>query len=252
MTRSAAQAVSARRGAASALGLFLIFGLAQPTLAGDRALIDFIGYSDDFRYFAFEEFGIQDGSGFAYSNVYVIDLPADRWLAQTPIRVQAEDEARGIGAVRAEALGKAQSHIERLNISVPADLIALHGDGAPDREGKALPFGIPGYLPSMLLEEFELRLSTMAAKTSDPCEEWFGIEPQGFVLTLTNEDGERIVHEDGEKLPASRGCAFNYRLYGVVMPFYALNLEHAVAIVSVYPGGFEGPDRRFLAVPLGQ
>jgi hypothetical protein len=24
-----------------------------------------------------------------------------------------------------------------------------------------------------------------------------------------------------------------------------------VAIVAVYPGGFEGPDRRFIAVPLG-
>lgn len=252
MTRSAAQVVSARRGAASALALSLLMGFAQPVLAGDRALIDFIGYSDDFRYFAFEEFGIQDGSGFAYSNVYVIDLPADRWLAKTPIRVQAEDEATGLGAVRAEALGKAQSHIETLNISVPADLIVLHGDGAPDREAKALEFGIPGYLPSMLLEEFELSLSTKPATTNDPCEEWFGTEAQGFALTLTDENGERIVHDDGEKLPASRGCAFNYRLYGVVMPFYTLSLEHAVAIVSVYPGGFEGPDRRFLAVPLGQ
>ncbi len=38
---------------------------AVPTLAGDRALIDVIGYSDDLRYLAFEEFGVQDGSGFA-------------------------------------------------------------------------------------------------------------------------------------------------------------------------------------------
>ena len=29
-------------------------------------------------------------------------------------------------------------------------------------------------------------------------------------------------------------------------------LDDAVAIVSVYPFGFEGPDRRFLAVPLGE
>jgi hypothetical protein len=28
-------------------------------------------------------------------------------------------------------------------------------------------------------------------------------------------------------------------------------LDSAVAIVSVYPHGFEGPDRRFIAVPIG-
>jgi hypothetical protein len=37
----------------------------------------------------------------------------------------------------------------------------------------------------------------------------------------------------------------------MVMPFQGTTLSNAVAIISVYPGGFEGPDRRFLAVPLG-
>jgi predicted secreted protein len=228
---------------------FLALGL--PALAGDRALIDYVGFSPDYRYFAFEEFGIQDGSGFAYSSVYVIDLLADRWLANTPIRVQAEDETTALGAVRQDALAKARTHIEALDISVPADLIALNGDGEPDRESLSLPFGIPGYLPSMLLEEFELTLATSAATTTDPCEDWFGIAPQGFSLHLTQGGEARLIHQDGVKLPASRGCAFNYRLYSVVMPVSALTLEHAVAIISVYPGGFEGPDRRFLAVPLG-
>ncbi len=44
-----------------------LLALASPSLAGDRAGIDFIGYSADGGFFAFEEFGIQDGSGFAYS-----------------------------------------------------------------------------------------------------------------------------------------------------------------------------------------
>jgi hypothetical protein len=35
------------------------------------------------------------------------------------------------------------------------------------------------------------------------------------------------------------------------MPFMSPSIADAVAIISVYPGGFEGPDRRFLAVPLG-
>jgi hypothetical protein len=38
----------------------------------------------------------------------------------------------------------------------------------------------------------------------------------------------------------------------VVLPFGAGDIEDGVAIVSVYPGGFEGPDRRFIAVPLAR
>ena len=64
----------------------------MPAVAGDRALIDYVGFSADFRYFAFEEFGIQDGSGFAYSNIFVVDLATDSWVVGTPVRVQAESE----------------------------------------------------------------------------------------------------------------------------------------------------------------
>ncbi len=69
---------------ASLIGLSLL--LVMPALAGDRAQIDLIGYSDDGSYFAFEEFGIQDGSGFAYSSIYVVDLVDDSWVVGTPIR----------------------------------------------------------------------------------------------------------------------------------------------------------------------
>jgi predicted secreted protein len=49
-------------------------------------------------------------------------------------------------------------------------------------------------------------------------------------------------------LPKSRGCPVDYRLYAVVAPFQ--QLAPRIAFVSLYRYGFEGPDRRFLAVPL--
>jgi predicted secreted protein len=253
MKRSADLADLARRAVYrvfAALCAVLLAG--QMALAGDRALTDFLGYSPDARYFAFEEFGIQDGSGFAYSHIYVIDLHTDRWVPKTPIRRQAEDEAAGLSWVRQMALADAASIISDLEISVPADLIALNGDGAPDREARTLQFGVPLYLPSMLTDTAVLRLDTFPAASADPCAEWFDIEAQGFALSLTNSEGERLVYRDGKKLPASRGCAFNYRIYGVVVPFGHYASDNAVVMISVYPGGFEGPDRRFLAVPLGQ
>ena len=64
MQPNAARVAMARLGA-SVAGLCGLMLLVTPALAGDRALIDVIGYSQDTDYFAFEEFGIQDGSGFA-------------------------------------------------------------------------------------------------------------------------------------------------------------------------------------------
>ncbi|ODT65656.1 MAG: hypothetical protein ABS75_30595 [Pelagibacterium sp. SCN 63-23] len=223
---------------------------AAPTLAGDRALLDLVGFSQDFRYFAFEEFGIQDGSGFAYANLYIVDLSTDSWVVGTPIRVRADDEERSLGAVRAEALSQAQSHIDDFRIEVPADLLALNGDGAPASDGKKLAFGFPTYLPGALSGDYALSLATFDTKAASPCAEWFGSAPKGYALTIADNGTKRLVHRDAG-LPRSRGCPSDYRIHGVVAPFGSASLSNAVAIISVYPGGFEGPDRRFLAVPLG-
>lgn len=223
--------------------------LAAPALAGDRALIDSIGFSEDHRYFAFEEFGIQDGSGFAYANLYVVDLASDSWVPGTPVRVQADDENESLVDIRAEARRLAESHIEQFRIAVPVETIALIGDGVPDNDGQSLDFGLPGFEPGAVRGAYSLSLSSFPAKAASPCQDWFGMEPRGYQLQLMADGAERLLHRD-ETLPRSRGCPFTYRLYGVVMPFMANSLDNAVALISVYPGGFEGPDRRFLAVPL--
>ncbi len=62
----------------------------------------------------------------------------------------------------------------------------------------------------------------------------------------------RELHRDTGTLPKSRGCAMDYAIYAVVFPYLGGGLENAVAVVSVYPYGFEGPDRRFLVVPFGK
>ena len=81
MKPNVGMAGTARLAAASA-GLALL--LAAPAVAGDRALADFIGFSEDGRYFAFEEYGVQDGSGFPYSTIYVIDLTDDTGCPARP------------------------------------------------------------------------------------------------------------------------------------------------------------------------
>lgn len=245
MRRKGAVAASVRRVAelASAAALTV-----SPALAGDRALIDLIGYSEDGRYFAFEEFGIQDGSGFPYSTIYVLDLPADKWVSGSPFRARLEDEGN-LPEARREAQRLASGTIDSLGIAQPAHYVALNGDGEP-HDGTSLDYGTVGYQPGEVLDERRLVLETFPATPGIDCS-ILAEPPLGYALTLEAEGRTRELHRDGNKLPASRGCPTAYRLYGLVTVGDFGGPRSPVAIVSVYPFGFEGPDRRFLAVPLG-
>ncbi|RYE07283.1 MAG: DUF2259 domain-containing protein [Hyphomicrobiales bacterium] len=248
MQRHVGVAASARL-AASLAGLAL---LAAPASAGDRALIDFIGFSSDGQYFAFEEFGVQDGSGFPYSNIYVLDVTADKWAAGSPVRVRLDDENASQQQARAEAAGKVQPILDNLGIDTPADLIALNGDGELG-DGSFISFGQPGYAPNNVQGAYTLTLTPFAADSPMQCEGLIGEQAKGLILTLSG--GEQPAHEiyrDKDVLPESRGCPSVYRIYAIVAPPYMAPPAAHVAIIATYPFGFEGPDRRFIAIPLAK
>lgn len=249
MKRNAATRVSVRLATA---GASLLAGLAlavSPVWAGDRALLEVIGYSSDSHYFAFEEFGIQDGSGFAYSNIYVVDLTEDNWVVGTPVRKQADDEKTPLTAVRADAVEKAGDILATLGIEAPAQVLAMVGDGAPDQTGETLRFGLPRYSDGTVDGDYLLSLKTAEAQAMTPCSAWFGAQALGFTLSVEDKGAVREVHAD-ETLPRSRGCPVSYRIHAVLAPWTDDPLPHAVALISVFAHGFEGPDRRFVAVPL--
>lgn len=237
--------------AASAVAVLAL--CAAPVQAGDIANIQFLGYSEDGRYFAFEEFGIHDGSGGAYSHIYVVDLPADKWTYGSPFSVdEIADAAEGrpLATVRAEALAKAQEKLRPLRIGAPVQIMALIGDGIPDEPGRHLAYSFPICCGPGATDEhrFTLTLETFPATLeADYCAEMSSV---GYRLTYDDGTGSRVLHEDGAILPKSRGCTLDYRLYAVVQPFEGPGGQ--VAIISSYPFGFEGPDRRFLAVPIDQ
>lgn len=257
MRRIAERAGLGRRVAPSALALATGLALAAPAVAGDRAGLGFIGYSGDGRYFAFEEYGIQDGSGFAYANVYVLDLDTDTWVKGAPVKVVVEEDSAAISAARTQALGQARAMLAQYAVSEPVDILALIGDGVADADYSTLEAGWPSYGMEGPQNGFELSLETFEAEGKPECATYSEEPMQGFALTVTQEGASREAHRD-VRVPNSRGCVQGYRLYGVVAPFgyYArpddTSLYGVVAIVGVYTLGFEGPDRRFLAVPLAR
>jgi predicted secreted protein len=76
-----------------------------------------------------------------------------------------------------------------------------------------------------------------------------GDRPTGFRLTISNltSNDTAILHED-DSIPRSRGCPITYRISRIVAPD-AWPVEQVVVVLSVLRHGFEGADRRFIAIP---
>lgn len=254
MRRIAAKLASARRAflPLEAAACLAIWGLlTAPAVAGDLAELNVFGYSADAAYFAFEEFGVHDGSGAPYSSIYIVDLKKDAWVGGSPFRIPPDNEDAKLDAVRQDARKLAQAHLDAFGTNQPASILAVIGDGVPDSQGKLLSVGQPRYSePGAVGDPIHLSLATFPTDSPKPCEYILPGKATGFSLTVSGSDLAREVHRD-TRLPQARGCAMDYRLYAVLVPFETKDMAKAVALVSVYTQGFEGPDRRFIAVPLG-
>ena len=104
-----------------------------PGFAGDAAQLEILGFSKDGGVFAFEEYGVQDGSGFPYANRYYIDTTTDTFVKGTPVRVRLHPA----DCAAIEALGPNSALPERVDL-VPdprlerGDAVTEYDDGALD------------------------------------------------------------------------------------------------------------------------
>ena len=247
MRQNAVPAALARLGASLALCLLMLV----PAVAGDRALINFLGYSEDGKYFAFEEFGVHDGSGGVYSSITIVDVVADKWVGGSPIVVDEGgdmDESPPLATVRAKAMALATPKLKQFKVDVPVDIFYLLGEGMGNDKGKTVTFSTPSCCGPGATQDDAMTLVLTpgyAKSDNDYCDDSNSF---GFALSLFDANGKRVVHDDGTKIPASRGCPVDYRIYAVITPFEGDGPW--IAMISSYPMGFEGPDRRFIAVPI--
>ncbi|WP_378942732.1 DUF2259 domain-containing protein [Mesorhizobium sp. ANAO-SY3R2] len=214
--------------------------------AGDAAELNVLGFSADGKLFAFEEFGIQDGSGFAYANRFYIDTTTDKFVPETPVRVQMEDESVGLPVARDQARERGEK------IAKDADLAANRGHLAGFNavtEISADPHRMvvnprPVFPPIDAQMEFKLEEISLGQIERCP-----GIGPiKGFKLVQVGEGGKTTVLQEDKDVPASRGCPTGYRIGGVQTFFAPGGTMAYVVLVTVIRHGFEGPDHRWIAV----
>ena len=218
--------------------------------AGDFAQFRPIGFSSDGAVFAYEEFGIQDGSGSAYSNIYLVDTVTDAFLPGTPIRVQAQENDSSLRRVRAESAAKASPFVARYSLNDnPGQLVAFNPVSEIGPEPHSLRYDAFPAEPRVG-QSYALRLTEISAPVPGPCKDFLE-KGVGFRLEFTEKAGKpasETVYTD-QRIPESRGCPTGYRIAGVVTYHGAPQAVH-MALVMVLRLGFEGPDGRWLAVPL--
>ncbi|SNY90411.1 Predicted secreted protein [Cohaesibacter sp. ES.047] len=230
------------------LCLFLPISAAR---AGDAAEFRSHGFSSDQngRYFAFEEFGVQDGSGFPYSNIYIVDLKNDSWVSDTPIRVLIEQDNQPMLAARIRAFEEATPLMQRYNISTTGVLMAA---SPLNEHGKKDELVFNQTIHPMLTGQpgpYRLQLSNIDVQDLNDCATP-NDRVMGFALSMTKPDGTQVDLHDEGSAPKSRGCPERYHLIAAFAPDRHLGNHYGAALVGIFSRGFEGPDLRYIAVPF--
>lgn len=229
--------------------------VVAPALAADGAQSRAIGYSKDWKYFAFEQYGIQDGSGFPFWEIYMLDLAADSWVRGTPVRILIDDEEGRLTTARDQAYAAARPLLDKLAINEPADLLAANPgtEDVPDRTvvrfdayyNSAGPYARPEDRGA-----YEISVKTITVPSVQNCPDP-DIELFGMELTLRNRrTGKAVTLARDSAIPSSRFCPSAYDIEAIHAPASYGTEARNVAIIGVFSRGFEGLDRRFIAVPF--
>lgn len=227
-------------------------GLAAWTVlaaAGDQAQFRPLGFSESGQYYAFAQTGIQDGSGFPYAEVGVVEVARNDLVASKSVVIQSETGAsperalkQALGEINLKRFGivKEQEEGEQLLSREPGDA----GAKAPAR----FTFMSMGHGPAVEQEpEYEIVVETTktAPSADDPfCADMGGA--QRLKLSLVGRersDGAVRVLQDDRRLPKRRACPLGYQVRGVIE--YG---EGLVVVLAYTRPGFEGPDTRYMVV----
>ncbi|MBK8456999.1 MAG: DUF2259 domain-containing protein [Phyllobacteriaceae bacterium] len=228
--------------------VLLLAAIATPAAAGDAAELNILGFSRDGRVFAFEEFGIQDGSGFPYAHRFYIDTATDKFLSGTPVRVRIEDENTGLSVARAEAKRKGEKIIADATLNANrGHSVGANALGEINADKARIVVNPRSVFPP-IDEPIEFRVEKIPVDIPERCQDF--LEIGGLrALRVRAQDGEatQVLHVDS-KIPLSRGCPTGYGVAAVQTMFPDSGEPVFALVIAVERIGFEGPDFRYIAL----
>ena len=227
--------------------LFLLYFLSAcistEANAADAAEREVIGFSKDGDWFAFEEFGVQDGSGFPYSNIYIINTDRDAWAPKSPYRILIEREDASLKEARDKSRKAAAEALARYGTFHPGRLLASNAVGEVVPNPKLITFRRFHNVNQL----WAVRIKSFPMKGPKSCE---GLgRTVGIAIKAGKAEGDlRELYRD-KSIPESRGCPLDYRIADVIA-FGGRGSDKIVVLLHKLSFGFEGRDARYLAVPV--
>jgi predicted secreted protein len=231
------------------LFLLLTFAPVQ-AFAGDFANLNFIGFSKDGKYLAFEEYGTSDGAGFPYANIYFVDV-AKNQFAGKPFKLFIEKETSTEAAARKQI--KTAAAKKMLELKIIAGNTGTHTVShllnelpLEDKKDESLfekvRFTQEIYSMWEHGDDYTLTVNRTKVKPKDCVDYEQPIYKIEVALNNNKSNKSQTLQKDAE-LPAARGCTFDYQIQDV------FTYEDKIAVfLNVFQPGFEGNDMRFMVV----
>jgi len=220
------------------------FILATPLLAEDIAHRRIIGFSPSGDYFAFEQSGIENGSGEAYAHIFIIDTHENKWVLGSPFRARARGP-RKLQKARRRVRRMAMDVLERYRIRRKGVVLASN----PITELNADPHRVE-VLTRRSIHRLDEPLVFEIEEISVPtrrCRRYTSRRIKGMVIRVRRRGGRwRILHEDA-RIPRSRGCPTSYSISDVIRLKKRGGGAVYAVIYSFVRSGADGQERRFIA-----
>lgn len=216
--------------------------LAVSSFAGDVSTTEFLGFSPDGRAVGFQQYGNQDGSGFPYCTVVLIDTEKNTYLVPpASLVIQAESDLPP-----RKVCNKAKSKIRdalnklRLNPALGTRTFSRLITDEAGQGAKIVNYGTFASVPAQ-------RPNTVSViETETTAENEFGLKTPLLKVVLKTQQGERVLQED-KKLPRARKSVYAYELEeGYSYETEKISVQ--VFTIRTYTQGFEGPDVRTMVV----
>ena len=263
--------------------LLLIAALSCGAFAGDYAQLQFIGFSKDGKFLAFEEFGMSASDMRGYSTIFFVNTAKNSFAAPSISDQLKEDELESYdhsfdSPARRRAMLKAGPTLRRLRIvagntgrQVISRLLTDVSDESASPYGpKSVAFA-PDRRESMLNGRYYLKLQEVSqnqfCKEAEDPELVKYTWPTGEPMSIAESPNRKTKNDERQKLysfdlslkiddlsktivlqkagpaPAARGCAVDYRIQSVHM-----YRDKIAVFIGVFTPGFLGDNIRLMAV----
>ncbi len=209
--------------------ILLFFFTSLCLIAGDTAEFCSIGWSKDNNYYAFAQYGEQDGSGFPYAELYIIDIKENDFVAGGVFKELWQDNddpaAKGLN-VLLELRVKADSLLNVYQIDAAHQVTPIFNAKTDSTEKAKWHVGE---------DEFAVELEQETRGKTEMFE-----SEAAFALALTPG------HEKSITIGNKSRFRKNVLRYDINRILQARDNKSIVIVIRMTQLGFEGPDIRYM------